>query len=73
MVARGKVHNVNNDSVVHKASLPPGYMRVGIDYTTEELTPLPVPLDNGEASIIKEAIGTTVLWPIELIILDNPV
>uniref|UniRef100_A0A803N0V5 Transposase-associated domain-containing protein n=1 Tax=Chenopodium quinoa TaxID=63459 RepID=A0A803N0V5_CHEQI len=58
VVATGKVHNVNNGSVVHNKSLPSGYMRVAIDYTTEEHTPLPVPLDDGEAFVLKDAINT---------------
>ncbi|XP_021768910.1 uncharacterized protein LOC110733208 isoform X2 [Chenopodium quinoa] len=72
VVATGKVHNVNNGSVVHNKSLPSGYMRVAIDYTTEEHTPLPVPLDDGEAFVLKDAINTIVLWPTHLIITDVP-
>lgn len=73
MVASGKVHNTNNGSMIHSRPLPSGYMRVQVDYAIEELTALPIPLDNGEASVIKDAIGTIVLWPTQLIIIDMPV
>ena len=58
--------------MVHNSPIPSGYMKVGIDYAIEENTPLPVPLE-GVADVINEAIGTIVLWPIELIVLDNKV
>ncbi|XP_056695318.1 uncharacterized protein [Spinacia oleracea] len=57
---------------MHHQPIPSGYARVGISYSTEMDTLFPVPLE-GEAVTIKEAIGTLVFWPIELIVLDTAV
>lgn len=72
MVATGNVHNFKTGTVMHLLPIPSGYARVGISYSTEMDTPLPVPLE-GEAVTIGEAIGTLVFWPIELIVLDTAV
>ncbi|KAL2933825.1 Chromosome partition protein MukB [Bienertia sinuspersici] len=50
-----QVHNTGE--VAHTLSLPKGFMRVGIDYAIEKQTPLPVPNEDAEAFVIKEAIG----------------
>ncbi|KAL2893875.1 hypothetical protein RDABS01_009784 [Bienertia sinuspersici] len=71
VVAIGKVHNTGE--VAHTLSLPEGFMRVGIDYAIEKQTPLPVPNEDAEAFVIKEAIGALVLWPTQLIVTDMPV
>ncbi|KAL2903979.1 DNA topoisomerase 3 [Bienertia sinuspersici] len=70
VVAIGKVHNTGE--VAHTLSLPEGFMRVGIDYAIEKQTPLPVPNEDAEAFVIKEAIGALVLWPTQLIVTDMP-
>ncbi|KAL2920564.1 Ribosome-recycling factor [Bienertia sinuspersici] len=71
VVAIGKVHNTGE--VAHTLSLPEGFMRVGIDYAIEKQTPLPVPNEDAEAFIIKEAVGALVLWPTQLVVIDMPV
>ncbi|KAL2937700.1 Phosphoribosylaminoimidazole-succinocarboxamide synthase chloroplastic, partial [Bienertia sinuspersici] len=38
----------------------------------EENTPLPIPIE-GECHVINDAIGTLVLWPIELVVLEKTV
>ncbi|KAL2896954.1 Threonine--tRNA ligase, partial [Bienertia sinuspersici] len=70
VVAIGKVHNTGE--VAHTLSLPEGFMRVGIDYAIEKQTPLPVPNEDAEAFIIKEAVGALVLWPTQLVVIDMP-
>uniref|UniRef100_A0A803MKG7 DUF8039 domain-containing protein n=1 Tax=Chenopodium quinoa TaxID=63459 RepID=A0A803MKG7_CHEQI len=70
MVASGKVHNFRMETMVHNTPIPSGYVKVGIDYAVEENTPLPMPIE-GVADVIKDAIGSIVLWPIELIVLDK--
>ncbi|KAL2903413.1 Adenosylcobinamide-GDP ribazoletransferase [Bienertia sinuspersici] len=70
VVAIGKVHNTGE--VAHTLSLSEGFMRVGIDYAIEKQTPLPVPNEDAEAFVIKEAIGALVLWPTQLIVTDMP-
>ena len=57
---------------MHNSPIPPGYLRVVIDYAMEEKTPLPIPLGS-IADVIQDAIGTIVLWPVELIVLDEVV
>ncbi|KAL2927326.1 Adenine deaminase, partial [Bienertia sinuspersici] len=69
-VALGKVHNFSTGTRVHTNSIPNGYVRVNIDYAIEENTPLPIPIE-GECYVINDAIGTLVLWPIELVVLEK--
>ncbi|KAL2934693.1 hypothetical protein RDABS01_017812, partial [Bienertia sinuspersici] len=57
---------------VHTNPIPDGYVRVNIDYAIEENTPLPIPIE-GECYVINDAIGTLVLWPIELVVLEKTV
>ncbi|KAL2932839.1 Urease subunit alpha [Bienertia sinuspersici] len=41
-----------------------------IDYAIEENTPFPIPIE-GECYVINDAIGTLVLWPIKLVVLEK--
>ncbi|XP_021740266.1 uncharacterized protein LOC110706629 [Chenopodium quinoa] len=58
------------ETMVHNTPIPSGYVKVGIDYDVEENTPLPMSIE-GVDDVIKDAIGSIVLWPIELIVLDK--
>ncbi|KAL2903334.1 Ubiquitin-like-specific protease ESD4, partial [Bienertia sinuspersici] len=71
-VASGKVHNFSTGTRVHTNPIPDGYVRVSIDYAIEVNTPLPIPIE-GECHVINDAIGTLVLWPIELVVLEKTV
>ncbi|KAL2937847.1 Mitochondrial substrate carrier family protein S, partial [Bienertia sinuspersici] len=71
-VASGKVHNFSTGTRVHTNLIPDGYLRVRIDYAIEENTPLPIPIE-GECHVINDAIGTIVLWPIKLVVLEKTV
>ncbi|KAL2905186.1 Telomeric DNA-binding factor trf1, partial [Bienertia sinuspersici] len=71
-VASGKVHNFSTGTRVHTNPIPDGYVRVNIDYAIEENTPLPIPIE-GECYVINDAIGTLVLWPTKLVVLEKTV
>ncbi|KAL2904178.1 ADP-ribosylation factor-like protein 5, partial [Bienertia sinuspersici] len=66
-IASGKVHNFSTGRRVHTNPIPDGYVCVNIDYAIEDNTPLPI-LIEGEFYVINDAIGTLVLWPIELVL-----
>ncbi|KAL2904321.1 Ubiquitin-like-specific protease 1 [Bienertia sinuspersici] len=59
-------------NMVNTYPIPDGYVRVNIDYAIEENTPLPI-LIEVECYVINDAIGTLVLWPIELVVLEKTV
>ncbi|KAL2921627.1 GTP cyclohydrolase FolE2, partial [Bienertia sinuspersici] len=71
-VALGKVHSFSIATRVHTNPIPDGYVRVNIDYVIEENTPLSIPVE-GECHVINDAIGTLVLWPIELVVLEKTI
>ena len=70
VVAIGKVHNTTS-VMAHGQPLPSGFMRVAVDYAIEKQTPLPMPNEDADVFVIEEAIGTLVLWPTQLIIVNS--
>lgn len=71
MVAIGKVHNTGEKA--HTVSQREGFMQVGIDIAIEDSTRLPVPNEDADTYVIKQAVGAVVSWPIHLIVINVPV
>ena len=66
MVAHGKLHNVKGDTL-HGRSLPNGHVKVNVDITLEPNVSLPIPNVDDDIMTIRQAIGTFVAWPINLL------
>ena len=72
-VAFGTVFNDNNlNLVVHGVPLKPGHVRVSVDghIQPDAVVPVPVP---GEIELVREAVGSHVAWPRNLISLRTVV
>ena len=66
MVARGKLYNTKGNTV-HGMTLPPGYVKVNIEVAIVPNAPLPISVEDGDVSMVGQAIGTIVPWPMKLI------
>ncbi|KAJ1439973.1 Ulp1 protease family, C-terminal catalytic domain [Sesbania bispinosa] len=68
VVAKGKVHN--GEQILHNTPLPPNHAKVIIEIVVEPSAPLPVPDVYDDITIVHEAMGAFVAWPLDLIISD---
>ncbi|GAU44156.1 hypothetical protein TSUD_399780 [Trifolium subterraneum] len=66
LVARGKLHNTDGDTV-HGMKLLSGYVKVAIEVALVEDALLLIPVEDGEVSMIGQAVGTIVTWSFNLI------
>lgn len=66
MVARGKLYNTKGN-VVHGMTLPPGYVKVKIEVAVLPNAMLPISVEYGDVSMVGQAIGTIVPWPLQLL------
>lgn len=66
LVARGKLYNTEGN-IVHGITLPPGYVKVKIEVSIVPNAPLPISVEYGDVSMVGQAIGTIVPWPLKLL------
>ncbi|CAI8593648.1 unnamed protein product [Vicia faba] len=66
LVARGKLYNTKGNTV-HGMTLPPGYVKVNIEVAIVPNAPLPISVEDGDVSMVGQAIGTIVPWPTKLL------
>lgn len=72
MVGKGSVHNQMGDKI-HNIPLPAGHVKVTIDIVLEKNALLPVPVEVDDIRLMRDAIGTFVAWPANLIAIDGVV
>ncbi|XP_062006048.1 uncharacterized protein LOC133723246 [Rosa rugosa] len=72
IVAFGTVFDdVDINKMIHGAALKEGCVRVSVDGEIQGDAPLPFPIA-GEMELVREAIGSHVAWPEELVIRRHP-
>ncbi|KAI5384623.1 hypothetical protein KIW84_071577, partial [Lathyrus oleraceus] len=69
MVGKGKVHNTSGE-LLHHNPLPVGYMKVSVDLVLDTDALLPLPDVVSETTLMREAVGSFVRWPSDLIFPD---
>ncbi|CAI8614764.1 unnamed protein product [Vicia faba] len=70
LVGKGKVHNSSGD-LLHNRPLPDGHMKVSVDIALDMGALLPVPDIVAETTLLRDAIGSFVAWPSDLIFIDD--
>ncbi|KAL8107213.1 hypothetical protein AgCh_023866 [Apium graveolens] len=65
-VAFGMIFDDPVNSIVHGVPMQPGHIRVSVDGAIQEDVLLSVPIE-GELETVRQAIGSTVSWPQDLI------
>lgn len=72
-VAFGMIFDdVEMNELVHGVSLQPGCVRVSVDGDIQPDAKIPVPIP-GEIETVRQAIGSQVAWPRDLIIFNVPI
>jgi hypothetical protein len=66
------VYNTSGD-LLHHRPLPDGHMKVSVDVVSDRDALLPVPDMVSEVTFMRDAIGSFVAWPSELIFTDDEV
>ncbi|KAI5441465.1 hypothetical protein KIW84_010802 [Lathyrus oleraceus] len=69
MVGKGKVHNTSGE-LLHHNPLPVGYMKVSVDLILDTDALLPLPDVVSETTLMRDAVGSFVGWPSDLIFPD---
>ncbi|KAI5411375.1 hypothetical protein KIW84_056453 [Lathyrus oleraceus] len=72
MVGKGKVYNTSGE-LLHHNPLPMGYMKVSVDLVLDTDALLPLPDVVSETTLMREAVGSFVGWPSDLIFPDAEV
>ncbi|XP_058725492.1 uncharacterized protein LOC131596766 [Vicia villosa] len=72
LVGKGKVHNTVGD-LLHHRPLPDGHLKVSVDVVVDHDAMLPVPDLVSETTLLRDAIGSFVAWPSELIVISDEV
>ncbi|KAI5410461.1 hypothetical protein KIW84_055824 [Lathyrus oleraceus] len=72
MVGKGKVHNTSGE-LLHHNPLPVGYMKVSVDLVLDTDALLPLPDVVSETMLMRDAVGSFVGWPSDLIFPDAEV
>ena len=72
MVGKGKVHNKLGELLHHKP-LPHGYLKVSVDIALDTDAVLPMPDSVSEVTLLRDAIGSFVAWPSDLIFIADKV
>ncbi|XP_058758459.1 uncharacterized protein LOC131631713 [Vicia villosa] len=70
LVGKGKVHNTLGD-LLHHRPLPDGHLKVSVDVVLDHDAMLPVPDMVSETTLLRDAIGSFVAWPSELITISD--
>ncbi|KAL6569634.1 hypothetical protein OROMI_014148 [Orobanche minor] len=66
LVAIGRVHH--EDSTLHCAPLPAHLVKIVVEEAVDGSAEVPIPTE--EASLVREALGTFIAWPKNLVIAD---
>ncbi|KAI5398213.1 hypothetical protein KIW84_063849 [Lathyrus oleraceus] len=69
IVGKGKVHNTSGE-LLHHNPLPVGYMKVSVDLVLDTDALLPLPDVVSETTLMRDAVGSFVGWPSDLIFPD---
>ncbi|KAI5399043.1 hypothetical protein KIW84_064421 [Lathyrus oleraceus] len=69
MVGKGKVHNTSGE-LLHHNPLPVGFMKVSVDLVLDTDAVLPLPDVVSETTLMRDAVGSFVGWPSDLIFPD---
>ena len=72
-VGSGNVHNTKDDMIMHFKSIPSYLVKVSIVDCVDPDTPLPMPVEEDDLMTMGAAIGTYVLWPTSLIVINTVV
>ncbi|KAI5444253.1 hypothetical protein KIW84_012758 [Lathyrus oleraceus] len=72
IVGKGKVHNTSGE-LLHHNPLPVGYMKVSVDLVLDTDALLPLPDVVSETTLMRDAVGSFVGWPSDLIFPDAEV
>ncbi|KAI5419106.1 hypothetical protein KIW84_043338 [Lathyrus oleraceus] len=72
IVGKGKVHNTSGE-LLHHNPLPVGYMKVSVDLVLDTDMLLPLPDVVSETTLMRDAVGSFVGWPSDLIFPDAEV
>ncbi|KAI5426292.1 hypothetical protein KIW84_031913 [Lathyrus oleraceus] len=72
LVGKGKVHNTSGD-LLHHRPLPDGHLKVSVDVVLDKDALLPIPDIVSETTLLQDAIGSFVAWPLDLIFIDDEV
>ncbi|KAI5445061.1 hypothetical protein KIW84_013352 [Lathyrus oleraceus] len=70
LVGKGKVHNTSGD-LLHHRPLPDGHLKVSVDVVLDKDALLPIPDIVSETTFLRDAIGSFVAWPLDLIFIDD--
>ncbi|XP_058754386.1 uncharacterized protein LOC131627563 [Vicia villosa] len=70
LVGKGKVHNTLGD-LLHHRPLPDGHLKVSVDVVLDHDAVLPAPDMVSETTFLRDAIGSFVAWPSELIFIGD--
>ncbi|KAI5398476.1 hypothetical protein KIW84_064025 [Lathyrus oleraceus] len=70
LVGKGKVHNTSGD-LLHHRPLPDGHLKVSVDVVLDKNALLPIPDIVSETTLLRDAIGSFVAWPLDLIYIDD--
>ncbi|XP_058739115.1 uncharacterized protein LOC131611012 [Vicia villosa] len=70
LVGKGKVHNTLGD-LLHHRPLPDGHLKVSVDVVVDHDAMLSVPDMVSETTLLRDAIGSFVEWPSELITISD--
>ncbi|KAI5402401.1 hypothetical protein KIW84_050133, partial [Lathyrus oleraceus] len=70
LVGKGKVHNTSGD-LLHHRPLPDGHLKVSVDVVLDKDALLPIPDIVSETTLLRDAIGSFVAWPLDLIFIDD--
>lgn len=60
------MHNIQSDTL-HGRHLPDGHLKVSVEVVVELDASLSIPGDDDDIMTIKDAVGTFVAWPLNLI------
>ncbi|GER32294.1 hypothetical protein STAS_08351, partial [Striga asiatica] len=71
-VGRGKVHNRLGETI-HTRPLPIDHVKVSLEVAFEPNALLPVPVDDEELITVRDAIGTFVAWPKNLVFVNKSI
>ena len=66
------MHNTLGD-LLHHRPVPDGHMKVSVDVALDMDALLPVPDIVVETTLLRDAVGSFVAWPLDLIFIDDQV
>ena len=69
MVGKG-IRYIESTPTLHNCPLPSDYVKVRVDFASEEDALLPVPIEDAEIMTVGQALGTYVAWPSILVVSD---